>query len=55
MPISYGEKMTMRKTLRALPKIKSKVGAFYYVEKEAKLTLLDNITRGIAFMMISFK
>jgi len=43
------------KNLKAQPVLKSKIGEFYYMESKAKLTLLDDVTRGIAFMLISFK
>jgi len=49
------EKILIRKTLVSLPVMKSKIGTFYYMEGKAKLTLLDNIARGIAFMLTSFK
>jgi len=49
------EKILLLKTLKSLPVVKSRIGQFYHIEGEAKLTLLDNVTRGIAFMLISFK
>jgi len=54
--VSYSqEKILLRKTLKSLPVVKSRIGQFYHMEGEAKLTLLDNLARGIAFMLISFK
>jgi len=43
-----------RRRLNSLPILKSKVGIFYHMEGRAKLTLFDDIARGIAFMMVSF-
>jgi len=49
------EQVLLLKTLKSLPVVKSRIGQFYHMEGEAKLTLLDNVVRGIAFMLISFK
>jgi hypothetical protein len=49
------EKVLMKMTLKSLPVMKSNIGSFYHMESNAKFTLLDNILRGIAFMLISFK
>jgi hypothetical protein len=55
IPIQDVEKIRMKKLLLSLPVMKSKIGRFYYMEKKAKLTLLDNMARGIAFMLAAFK
>ena len=49
------EKHQLKRTLKSLPVMKSKVGNLYHMESKAKLTLLDNIARGIAFMLITSK
>jgi len=42
--VSYSqEKILLRKTLKSLPVVKSRIGQFYNMEGEAKLTLLDNV------------
>jgi len=43
------------KSLMSLPVTKSKVGSVYHMESKAKLTLFDNVARGIAFVLMSFK
>jgi len=40
--------------LKSLPTLKCQVGPFYHMEGKAKLTLADNMTHGVAFMLISF-
>jgi hypothetical protein len=49
------DRVVMRKTLKSLPVMKSNVGSFYYMEGRAKLTFLDNLARGIQFMLVTFK
>jgi len=48
------EKEAVLKTLRSLPILTCKIGSFYHMEGEAKLTFADNILRGVAFMLVSF-
>lgn len=44
-----------KKVIKSLPILKSQIGSFYYMENQAKLTLLDNVVNGIVCMLISFK
>jgi len=50
-PIS---RMDMRRQLGSLPTLKCQVGPFYHMEGKAKLTLADNMTNGVAFVLLSF-
>jgi hypothetical protein len=49
------ERHLIKATLKSIPIMKSQIGSFYYMEGKAKLTLLHNVVRGIAFMMVTFK
>lgn len=48
------EVIYLRKALKSLPIMKSQIGSFYYMENEAKLTLMDNLVNGIVFMLLTF-
>jgi len=48
------ENLVIFQQLRAVPELKCKIGEFYYMEGKAKLTLADNLTRGVSFMLLSF-
>jgi len=50
-PIS---RIDLRRQLKSFPTLKCQVGTFYHMEGRAKLTLVDNMTHGIAFMLLSF-
>jgi len=45
----------LQRQLKSLPTLKSQVGPFYHMEGRAKLALADNMTHGIAFMLLSFE
>jgi len=45
----------LKKNVKSLQLLKSRIGGLYHMEGKAKLTLVDNIARGIAFMMVTFK
>jgi hypothetical protein len=47
--------LLMRRTLKSLPPLKSRITGLYYMESKAKLTLFDNVVHGIAFMMTTFQ
>lgn len=56
--LSYPQRndvLRIRQAVKSLPMMKSQVGPFYYMESQAKLTLVDNLLNGIAFMFITFK
>jgi len=44
----------LQRQLASLPALKCQVGEFYHMEGKAKLTLADNMTHGVAFMLLSF-
>jgi len=47
-------RMDIQRQLKSFPTLKCQVGPFYHMEGKAKLALADNITHGIAFMLLSF-
>jgi len=42
------------KQLKSFPTLKCQVGPFYHMDGKAKLTLADNLTHGIMFMLLTF-
>jgi len=47
-------RMDLQRQLESFPTLKCQVGPFYHMEGKAKLTMLDTMTRGVAFMLLSF-
>jgi len=52
---SKEQRLWLMKSLNSLPVMKSEIGGFYYMESRAKLTLLTKISRGIAFLLVTFR
>jgi len=48
------EKKLSQMSLRSMPVLTVKVGGLYQMEREAKLTLADNMARGVAFGLLTF-
>jgi len=48
------ERKLMELTLRSMPVLTVEVGGLYQMEREAKLTLADNMARGVAFGLLTF-
>jgi len=48
------DKALIEMVLKSLPVLKCNVGNYYHMEGMAKLTLIDNMSRGVTFMLISF-
>jgi len=44
----------LQRQLKSFPTLKCQVGPFYHMEGKAKLTLADNMTHGITFMLLTF-
>jgi len=47
-------RLDVQRQLKSFPTLKCQVGPFYHMEGKAKLSLADNMTQGIAFMLLSF-
>jgi len=48
------ERKLFQMTLRSMPVLTVEVGGFYQMERQAKLTLADNMARGVAFGLLTF-
>jgi len=48
------ERKLFQMTLRSMPVLTVEMGGLYQMEQEAKLTLADNMTRGVAFGLLTF-
>jgi len=48
------ERKLFQMTLRSMPVLTVEVGGLYQMEREAKLTLADNMARGVAFGLLTF-
>jgi len=48
------ERKLFQMTLRSMPVLTVEVGGLYQMEQEAKLTLADNMARGVAFGLLTF-
>jgi len=44
----------LKRQLKSFPMLKCQVGPFYHMEGKAKLTMADNTTQGVAFMLVTF-